>query len=204
MKCKFYWQNQGDFLCVKVDRHTRKAKTKKATFCNLELFRLREKQIPIEVIEHKDYVPSFAWEPFGQRFAIVSVNDPNFGVNAPGVVVKYNISFYQLDPKKGDFAPIKHYNEKIANTLLWSPKGRHIVLATLASSTKFDIEFYDLDFTIDDNPNRKEVEPGANATLLSTGEHYGVTDIAWDPSGRYVASSASSWRSTVRVYTFNL
>jgi translation initiation factor 3 subunit B len=128
----------------------------------------------------------------------VSVNDPNFGVNAPGVVVKYNISFYQLD-KKGDFAPIKHYNDKIANTLLWSPKGRHIVLATLASSTKFDIEFYDLDFTIDDNPNRKDVEPGVNATLLATGEHYGVTDIAWDPSGRYVASSASAWRSTVSL-----
>ena len=56
MKCKFYWQNQGDFLCVKVDRHARKAKTKKATFCNLELFRVREKDFPVEVIEHKGKV----------------------------------------------------------------------------------------------------------------------------------------------------
>lgn len=51
--CKLYWQNQGDFLCVKVDRHARKAKTKKATFCNLELFRVREKDYPVEVIELK-------------------------------------------------------------------------------------------------------------------------------------------------------
>jgi translation initiation factor 3 subunit B len=52
-QCKFYFHDQGDYLCVKVDRHARKAKSKKATFCNLELFRLREKDFPIEVIEHK-------------------------------------------------------------------------------------------------------------------------------------------------------
>ena len=52
-QCKLFWQNQGDYLCVKVDRHARKAKSKKATFCNLELFRVREKDFPVEVIEHK-------------------------------------------------------------------------------------------------------------------------------------------------------
>ena len=195
--CKFYWQNQGDYLCVKVDRHARKAKSKKATFCNLELFRLREKDYPVEVIEHKDYVPSFAWEPNGNRFAIVSTNDPNFGQNVPGAVVKYTVSFYQPDPKKGDFTPIKHLEGKVANTLMWSPRGRHIVLATMGSPTKFDIEFWDLDFTLDDSAAKREsAEPGANVQLLATGEHYGITDMAWDPSGRYLASSASSWRST--------
>ncbi|ORX34361.1 eukaryotic translation initiation factor eIF2A-domain-containing protein [Kockovaella imperatae] len=194
--CKFYWQNQGDYLCVKVDRHARKAKSKKATFCNLELFRVREKDFPIEVIEHKDYVPQFAWEPQGNRFAIVSSNDPNYGQQIPGVVVKYNIDFYQLDTKKGDFACIRHLDGKMANTLIWSPKGRHIVLATIGSSTKYDIEFWDLDLTTDDNPSRREAEPGANVTLLGTGEHYGITDIAWDPSGRYLATSASAWRQS--------
>ncbi|KAK1926394.1 eukaryotic translation initiation factor eIF2A-domain-containing protein [Papiliotrema laurentii] len=194
--CKFYFQNQGDFLCVKVDRHARKAKSKKATFCNLELFRLREKDFPIEVIEHKDYVPSFAWEPHGNRFSIISTNDPNYGQNIPGVVVKFNVDFYAPDPKKGDFIPIKKLDGKIANTIMWSPKGRHIVLATLASPTKFDIEFWDLDFTTDDNPNKKEAEPGANVQMLGTGEHYGVTDIAWDPSGRYLATHASAWRQS--------
>lgn len=49
-QCKLYWQNQGEFLCVKVDRHT---KTKKSTFCNLEIFRVREKDYPVEVVELK-------------------------------------------------------------------------------------------------------------------------------------------------------
>ncbi len=50
LKCKLYWQNLGDYLCVKVDRHT---KTKKSIFCNLEIFRMREKDYPVEVIELK-------------------------------------------------------------------------------------------------------------------------------------------------------
>ena len=50
LQCKLYWQNQGDFLCVQVDRHT---KTKKSIFCNLEIFRVREKDFPVEVVELK-------------------------------------------------------------------------------------------------------------------------------------------------------
>lgn len=48
--CKLHWHPQGDYLCVKVDRHT---KTKKSMFCNLELFKTREKDFPVEVIELK-------------------------------------------------------------------------------------------------------------------------------------------------------
>lgn len=35
---------------MKVDRHT---KTKKSIFCNLEIFRVREKDFPVEVVELK-------------------------------------------------------------------------------------------------------------------------------------------------------
>lgn len=201
--CKFAFQNQGDFLCVKVDRHARKAKNKKATFCNLEIFRLREKDFPVEVIEHKEYVTSFAWEPAGTRFAMVSTADPNFGQNIPGAIIKYNVSFYEPDPKKGDFTPFKVLEGKVVNTLMWSPRGRNIVLASVGSPTKCDIEFWDVDFATDDSVNaagaKKERDPEerANAVqLLNTGEHYGITDIAWDPSGRYLGSWASSWNST--------
>jgi translation initiation factor 3 subunit B len=95
--CKLHWHDQGDYLCVKVDRHT---KTKKSTFCNLEIFRMREKNYPVEVIELKDAVTAFAWEPKGDRFGFIACSDPNPG---PGVTIKYNVAFYQIDPKKGDF-----------------------------------------------------------------------------------------------------
>ena len=40
--------DQGHFLCVKVDKHSKSKKTLNSAF---ELFRLRDKGVPIEVQE---------------------------------------------------------------------------------------------------------------------------------------------------------
>jgi len=89
--------------------------------------------------------------------------------------------------------------DKVSNTIKWSPRGRHLILANLFPSTKFEIEFWDLDFSLEDRREgavAKE-EWGSNVQLFNTVEHYGVTDVDWDPSGRCVATSASAWRPTV-------
>ncbi|KAH8120396.1 translation initiation factor eIF-3b [Phellopilus nigrolimitatus] len=196
-ECKLYWQNQGDFLCVKVDRHT---KTKKSIFCNLEIFLVREKDFPVEVVELKDTVTDFSWEPKGERFAIVSSNDPNLGNPGPGITIKTDVSFYQLERGKGDFKLLKALPMRTSNTIRWSPRGRHVVLATVGSSSKSELEFWDLDFNTDDISGRREgakEEWGAGISHLGTSDHYGVTDVEWDPSGRYLATSASAWRHTL-------
>ncbi|KAF9532030.1 eukaryotic translation initiation factor eIF2A-domain-containing protein [Crepidotus variabilis] len=192
-ECKIFWQNQGDFLCVKVDRHT---KTKKSVFCNLEIFRMREKDCPVEVVELKDSVLDFSWEPKGERFAIVSSSDPNLGNPGPGITIKTDISFYQLDRAKNDFRLLKTLPGRTSNAIRWSPRGRHVVLATVGSSTKSELEFWDLDFSVEE---RKEGQTdwGTNIQLLGTADHYGVTDLEWDPSGRYLATSASAWTHTL-------
>jgi translation initiation factor 3 subunit B len=41
-----HWHPQGDFLGVKVDRHT---KTKKTIYTTFELFRVRDRNVAIEV-----------------------------------------------------------------------------------------------------------------------------------------------------------
>ncbi|KAF9898492.1 Translation initiation factor 3 subunit b [Lobosporangium transversale] len=203
--CKLHWQNQGDFLCVKVDRHT---KNKKVTFSNLEIFRVREKDIPVEVVEVKESILAFAWEPKGERFAIITTSDPNFTSATPGsTTLKTSASFYYLDKGKGkdtlqSFKVIKTLTGKSCNTIFWSPKGRNVVLATLRSQTVWDLEFYDLDFEPLESaaakvPTGGEKDPAAYLQLLASGEHYGVTDIEWDPSGRFVATSASVWRHTM-------
>ncbi|KAH6917282.1 eukaryotic translation initiation factor eIF2A-domain-containing protein [Coprinopsis sp. MPI-PUGE-AT-0042] len=193
-ECKLYWQNQGDFLCVKVDRHT---KTKKSMFCNLEIFRLREKDYPVEVVELKDTVLDFSWEPKGERFAIVHSSDPNLGNPGPGITIKTDVSFYQLDRAKNDFRMLRSLPGRTSNAIRWSPKGRHVVLATVGSSTKSELEFWDLDFALDDKKESAATEWGANIQLLGTADHYGVTDVEWDPSGRYLATSASAWTHTL-------
>ncbi len=42
-----------------------------------------------------DAVTDFAWEPRGDKFVIVTSNDPNLGNVAPGITIKTEISFYQ-------------------------------------------------------------------------------------------------------------
>ncbi len=196
LQCKLYWQNQGDFLCVKVDRHT---KTKKSIFCNLEIFRVREKDFPVEVVELKDTVTDFSWEPKGERFALVSSNDPNLGNPGPGITIKTDVSFYQHDRSKGDFRLLKTLPGRTSNTVRWSPRGRHVVLATVGSSSKSELEFWDLDFLTDET--RRDGAPwGSGIQHLGTADHYALTDAEWDPSGRYLATSASAWRHTVSVY----
>ncbi|KAF7307015.1 Eukaryotic translation initiation factor 3 subunit B [Mycena indigotica] len=193
-ECRLFWQNQGDFLCVKVDRHT---KTKKSIFCNLEIFRVREKDYPVEVVELKDTVTDFSWEPKGERFAIVASSDPNLGNGGPGITIKTDVSFYQLDHGKNDFKLLRTLSNRTSNAIRWSPRGRHVVLATVGSSSKSELEFWDLDFTTDESQQKANQDWGSGIQLLGTADHYALTDVEWDPSGRYLATSASSWTHTL-------
>lgn len=142
----------------------------------------------------------FSWEPKGERFAIVSTSDPNFGNPGPGITLKTDVSFYALERGKGDFKLLRSLPNRTSNTIRWSPKGRHVVLATVGSTTKSELEFWDLDFHHDDTGKREahKDEWGSGIQHLGTGDHYAVTDAEWDPSGRYLATSASAWRHTVR------
>ncbi|KAL2316031.1 Eukaryotic translation initiation factor 3 subunit B [Schizosaccharomyces pombe] len=184
--CKLYWQSNGDYLCVKVDRHT---KTKKSTFSNLEIFRIREKNIPVEVVDLKDVVLNFAWEPKSDRFAIISANDQVLN----STNVKTNLSFYGFEQKKNTPSTFRHiitFDKKTCNSLFMAPKGRFMVAATLGSSTQYDLEFYDLDF----DTEKKEPDALANVQQIGSAEHFGMTELEWDPSGRYVTTSSTIWR----------
>jgi len=162
---------------------------------------MREKEFPVEVVELKDTtVTDFTWEPRGERFAVISSNDPNLGNPGPGITIKTDVSFFQLEKGK-NFRLLKMLASRTTNRIRWSPKGRHVVLATVGSSSKSELEFWDLDFHSEDL-SRKEgstntAEWGTGSQLLGTADHFGVTDIEWDPSGRYLATSASIWVHTL-------
>lgn len=48
--CLMTWQSTGSYLAVKVDRYTKAGKFSSA---NIEIFRLNEKEIPVEVLDMK-------------------------------------------------------------------------------------------------------------------------------------------------------
>jgi len=175
-KCSMVWQNEGTYLGVKVTRHT---KSKKTLFNNLELFRLEDQGVPVEMLDIKDAVMAFAWEPNGSRFAMIHADNPNS--------TKVNVSFYDMNKvvtttknKKTETNIVKEVNlshtlaGKQVNTLFWSPAGQNIIMASLGDSASGGLEFYDV-----------------SNKSLTVKEHYRANQILWDPSGRTLATVVS-------------
>jgi uncharacterized protein with WD repeat len=64
---KYYMKNK-----IQVDRQ----KSKNTKTYSFELFRLKERDVPIEVLEITSHVVTFAWEPKGHRFCLVHGEPP--------------------------------------------------------------------------------------------------------------------------------
>ncbi|MCL7040899.1 hypothetical protein MKW94_002648 [Papaver nudicaule] len=119
---KMYWQSNGEFLAVKMNRYT---KTRKSTYAN----------IPIEVLElenKNESIIAFVWEPKGCRFAIIH-----------GDALKVDVSFYSMRTatNTGRVSKLTTLHGKNASALHWSPSGRFVVIAGLNGQ----LEFYDVD-----------------------------------------------------------
>ncbi|GFO04236.1 eukaryotic translation initiation factor 3 subunit b [Plakobranchus ocellatus] len=169
--CKMHWQKNGDHLCVKVDRYKAKKVENKdqikysGIYFNFELFRIREKQIPVDKVEEKEQVLAFAWEPVGNKFAYIHGEAP-----------RISVTFYKIHPNGGKVELFKTLEKKAANHLFWSPNGQFIVLAGLRSMNGV-LEFVDTQ----------------DMTIMNQTEHFMATDVEWDPTGRYVVSAVSWW-----------
>jgi translation initiation factor 3 subunit B len=72
---------------MQVDKHT---KSKKSTFATIELFTLKNKgDVTNDVLElpnKNDKVLQIAWEPKGDRFAVIHAEQPG----------RVNVSFYSM------------------------------------------------------------------------------------------------------------
>lgn len=154
-----YWQSNGEYLAIKVERYT---KTRKSTYSGLELFHMKERDIPIETLEleNMEKIIMFAWEPKGQRFAVIH-----------GDNTRPDVSFYSMvnAVNKGHCTKLKTLRDRQVNALYWSPTGCFGVLAGM-NGFKGQLEFYDVH----------------NLQTIATTEHYMVTNVEWDPTGRYV------------------
>src|SRR5271170_1572560 len=87
-------------------------------------------------------------------------------------------------------------DKKQLNTIFWSPKGRFLAFANLGRGiTQFDFEIYDCDYEGENKEMNKELN--SNVMAINIGESYGTTDVEWDPTGRFIATSSSFWKHTV-------
>jgi translation initiation factor 3 subunit B len=170
-KCSFFWQSSGEYLAVQVDRVS---KTGKTTYTNFELFRCCDKEIPVQVLEFKDSIHGFAWEPKGNRFCVLHGEPP-----------RVDVSFYTMGSRhdKTPVCALLHKLEKKAvNEIRWSPRGTNLILAGLRNLNG-QLEWWSC-------TDRELQQTG-------TDEHFMCTDIEWDPTGRYVATSVQALRTTM-------
>ncbi|KAL8396566.1 hypothetical protein RB594_003589 [Gaeumannomyces avenae] len=188
---KLEWQSEGAYLCVKVDRHS---KSKKSQATTLEIFRVKEKGVPVEVVDTiKDTVINFAWEPKGDRFLIITTTTPTGEVAvAPKTAVSFFCPEKSKGPTAGNFKLLRTLDKKNSNAIYWSPRGRFVVVATVLNQQSSDLDFFDVDFEGEKPAAEKDLT--ANLQLMNTADHYGITDVEWDPSGRFVATWASAWK----------
>lgn len=167
--CKLCWQKRGDYLVVKVDRYTKKSGEKNnpkysGLIYNFEIFHIREKNIPLDTLEVKESIQSFAVEPNGHKLVVIT-----------GDNLRTNATFYRMGQgqKSGKIELLKAVNQPVT-TAFWSPNGQYVVLAAMKTGTSSGglLVFFDTN------------ELG----MMSKQEHPDLSDIEWDPTGRYVTS----------------
>lgn len=203
---QIHWQNQSEYLCFNVIRHT---KSKKTYFSNLEICKLNDQTITVEKIELKNRVASFEWEPCGKRFITISVDET---IDMDNIALPRNIVQFWA-PERRDvknatvikrWVCIKELTKKFSNTICWSPSGRYVVVASLVKPNlrKPSIEFYDLDYAGELNINDTKDDANIMAKLkdVAVPTNCGtITDACWDPSGRFFVV----WSSSLKVKSDN-
>lgn len=164
VEASMYWQSEGDYLCLLVTKLVGKMKKKGAT--NLEIFRIRDKNVPVDGVEIKDMVNGFFWETKGNRFGVL-VSDENS--NHPRLL------FYQLHKEKCECVQTFLLPSHSFNQILWSPEGQYFVCAAIGNG---ELLFGGLT-----QDNKLEI--------LHKDEHFMLTDVVWDPSSRYVLTAVT-------------
>lgn len=175
--CRIQWHSDGDYLGVQVTR-TGSGKSKKQALTSLELFRLRQKDIPVDVLDlttvksaENAEVLAISFEPLGER-VLVAVREE----------FKVFVSVYALNHRdKTSSLPmiklLKTLERKQLSRFIWSPRGDFCLFAGLESTSGF-LEFWSIN----------------DFSLLNSKEHFTATDAEWDPSGRFVATFNSYTR----------
>lgn len=171
VEAKLHWQSEGDYLCL-MSTKVSKSKTGKIQTgaTNLEIIRMREKNFPVDTIEIKETVKTFAWETGGSRFGVITTDSDGH---------RPKLMFYKLGTEKCesvasiDLPPASCYTH-----IHWAPLGQYFVLAGMGAGTNGDLLFGGL-------------MPDNKLEILHKEDHFMLTHVEWDPSSRYVITAVT-------------
>jgi translation initiation factor 3 subunit B len=151
----------------------------------LEIFHLREKEIPVDKVELR--VPNLIqlqWEPTGPRFAYLAQMSsaiattpgaPTTAESGSGSMkLVVGVQMVKTDRGKVEKLLENDVHKYRINHIAWSPKGQFLLIASLSGTGH--IEWWDMH----------------DCVLLSSIDDASYTNLAWDPTGRYLATWVSS------------
>lgn len=161
---KLHWQNAGDYFALQVTRVT---KAKKQGFTAIEIFRMKEKNCPVDSIEFKEQVRGFFWENHGNRFAVLTQSEDG---------TTNSVVFYQIQKDSTEEVARYDMGSTTYNTVFWAPFGQYFVLATVGSG---EVLFGSL--------NENNV-----VDITHKDEHFMLNECHWDPSARYVITAVTT------------
>jgi len=163
VEATMHWQSEGDYFCL---INTKLSKTKKKGATNLEIFRIREKNIPVDIVEVKDTVRGFYWETKGSRFSVLTTDDAGH---------RPRLFIYGLVKEKCENISVFDLPSNSFNNFFWAPEGQYFVVAAIGQG---DLLFGGLT-----EHNKLEI--------LHKDEHFMLTDVSWDPSSRFVITAVT-------------
>ncbi|CAF2492557.1 unnamed protein product [Rotaria sp. Silwood2] len=182
--CKLCWQKRGDYLVGKVDRYTKKSGEKNnpkysGLIYNFEIFHMREKNVPLDTLEVKEMIQSFAIEPVGHKLVVIT-----------GEGLRTNVTFYKMGQgqRSGKMEILKVITQAVT-TAIWAPNGQYVVLAAMKTGQTAGGQLIFVD--------------ASDMSIMSKQEHPDLSDVEWDPTGRYVTSYVNLW-SAKRDHSFKI
>lgn len=170
VEAKMFWQSEGDFLCLLVTKL--EGKTRKRGKTSMEIFRIRDRNVPVETVDLPDVLDSvkgFFWETKGNRFAVLTSDEAGHRPKA---------LFYEVGKEKIELLPPAFILPSANfNTVYWAPEGQYFVAAA-NNNGGGDLLFGSL-------------TPEGKLELTHKDEHFMLTDVQWDPSSRYVITAVT-------------
>ncbi|BAM42263.1 eukaryotic translation initiation factor [Theileria orientalis strain Shintoku] len=164
-----HWHSKGDCLCLRTTISKKTGKKGRKQFNQLEIFRLRERNIPVDTIQIEDAtVKQLHWEEGGsKRFALIVKDEESR---------THSIRFYKVLDVGSNRDTVWTSTFDITsqlNHMQWSPAGNYFVLGGLgAEGTLLFCTLNDYD----------------KVDVLHKDEHFMMNTIRWSSCGRYLAT----------------
>jgi len=183
-EAELHWQSEGEYLCLLV---TKLSKTKKKVGTNVEIFRVKQKNVPVDIVTIEDSVRGFFWESKGHRFAVLTADEaglhPKLRIFVLGSEKLQEVACFDL--------PSNSFNK-----VIWAPEGQYFVVASVSSATGANSSG-DLLFCGLTQDNKLEI--------LHKDEHFMATSVDWDPSSRYVITAVTQpMEAGSKAYKFSM